>query len=538
MATVYRARHRNGHRVAIKVLRSDLVVHRTVVERFLVEGYVANRVDHPAIVRVLDDGIADDGCPFLVMELLEGTSLDLHVRRGKKERLPPLSEEEAGSVVETLAEVLVEAEASGVIHRDIKPSNVFRTRDGAIKLLDFGIAFVADEPIAHATATGMAMGTPAFMAPEQARGRKELMGAWSDQFSAAATVLTLLAGRPLRGGGTYAEDFAMAMVQPFPRAATLGVPIGPALGAVLDRAVSLDVGARFPSATSFLQAIRDARRTPALPLDELTLRVSKPEIGTGTVRMGADVARAVSAAVAAHGASKSPQPVPPAPGSRPSLPNAQPVPPVPRSWPSLPDDVPVPPAPRSRSALSEATPLVAAPFQPTPPDRRRYFALGGAAFVGVVVIGVALRSLQGSPTSAANASVTEAVAVAPKPEPLASAPVLPVPAPVTGPSAGTPERTSHSASASVTPAPTASVAATASARTVPKPAYEVLSEPGSERVSDANRARVFLNAGNYTAVRTLLDPKARAGRADAEEKAILRAACKGLKDFECLARVH
>jgi serine/threonine-protein kinase len=429
--------------------------------------------------------------------------------------------------LETLAEVLVEAEASGVIHRDIKPSNVFRTRDGAIKLLDFGIAFVADEPIAHATATGMAMGTPAFMAPEQARGRKELMGAWSDQFSAAATVLTLLAGRPLRGGGTYAEDFAMAMVQPFPRAATLGAPIGPALGAVLDRAVSLDVGARFPSATSFLQAIRDARRTPALPLDEQTLRVSKPEIGTGTVRMGVDVARAVSAAVAAHGASKSPQPVPSAPGSRPSLPDALSLP-VPRSWPSLPDDVPVPPAPRSPSALSEATP---------PPDRRRYLALGGAALVGVVVVGVALRSLHGSPTSpAANASVNEAVAAAPKPpEPLASAPVLPVPTAVTGPSSGTPERTSHSAS---TPAPTASVLAPASARTVPKPAYEVLSEPGSERVSDASRARVFLNAGNYTAVRTLLDPKARAGRADAEEKAILRAACKGLKDFECLARVH
>ncbi|HWZ91657.1 MAG TPA: serine/threonine-protein kinase, partial [Polyangiaceae bacterium] len=137
--TVYQAVHRNGRHVAVKVLHPELAYHSTIRKRFLSEGYAANRVRHPGAVAVLDDGEEADGTAFLVMELLEGRSLaKLLSERGAL----PVAEVVAAAL--STLEVLAAAHDNGVVHRDVKPGNIFATLDGKIKLLDFGIAQVAD----------------------------------------------------------------------------------------------------------------------------------------------------------------------------------------------------------------------------------------------------------------------------------------------------------------------------------------------------------------------------------------------------------
>ena len=168
MATVYLASHRNGSRAAIKMLHPSLNVDAQTLQRFLREGYAANKVDHPGAVRVIDDDTSEDGSAFLVMELLEGASLDQLVR----DRPMPLGE--ALRVTRLALEVLMSAHAHGIVHRDIKPENIFVTKDGTVKILDFGIARLREQAgggTSGSTLGGMVLGTPAFMPPEQARGR-------------------------------------------------------------------------------------------------------------------------------------------------------------------------------------------------------------------------------------------------------------------------------------------------------------------------------------------------------------------------------
>jgi len=171
MAAVYAGRHRNGARAAVKVLDPRLARHPGVRERFLREGYAANRVEHPGAVKVLDDDLIqsgpDEGTAYIVMELLEGESLE-----ERFERPPPITELELLSLTASILDVLDAAHARGVVHRDLKPANVFLVRDPEatqrVKLLDFGLARLSEG--ATPTEFGIALGTPAYMSPEQAAG--------------------------------------------------------------------------------------------------------------------------------------------------------------------------------------------------------------------------------------------------------------------------------------------------------------------------------------------------------------------------------
>src|SRR5262249_36766043 len=136
MAAVYAAAHRNGNRVAIKFLLERCADDPDIRHLFSREAYVANQVDHPGAVPVLDDDVDDEGCPFLIMPLLEGETLRTRWERAKRRLLLA----EVGVFLYEVLEVLESAHAKGIVHRDTKPENIFITTRGAIRVLDFGIA--------------------------------------------------------------------------------------------------------------------------------------------------------------------------------------------------------------------------------------------------------------------------------------------------------------------------------------------------------------------------------------------------------------
>jgi serine/threonine-protein kinase len=256
MAAVYAATHRNGLRGAVKMLHRACSADESIQQRFLREGYIANKVGHSGAVRVLDDDVTPDGSAFLVMELLDGNGLfELAERAGGK-----LDVESVLRFTDRVLDVLAAAHDNGIVHRDIKPENIFVTHDGRVKVLDFGIAGIVDPPKDHAraTQTGTPMGTPAFMAPEQARGRWDLVGPQSDVWSAGAMMFTLLSGQLLFSDGTVAELLA-ALVTKTPRSLAEVCPEAPrSVVDLVDRALSRSLADRWPDARAMQDAVRAA----------------------------------------------------------------------------------------------------------------------------------------------------------------------------------------------------------------------------------------------------------------------------------------
>jgi eukaryotic-like serine/threonine-protein kinase len=253
MATVFRATHRNGSRAALKILHPHVAAMQDMRDRFLREGYVANRVDHPGVVRVLDDDeIEEEGLVFLVMELLEGQTLkDLWSRSDQK-----LPVDVVVDVTLRTLDVLVAAHAKGIVHRDIKPDNIFLTTDGALKILDFGIARLREGTgKTHATETGATLGTPAFMAPEQARSRWDEIDARCDLFAVGATMWTMLTGRLVHEAKTLSELLVAAATEQVAPIATLLPTLPPEVAKVIDRSLRFDRVERWPDAISMRAAL-------------------------------------------------------------------------------------------------------------------------------------------------------------------------------------------------------------------------------------------------------------------------------------------
>ena len=257
MATVYAATHRNGREVAIKLLHPELSLGTDMRNRFLREGHAANAVKHSGAVAVLDDDVAEDGGAFLVMELLRGESLeDLWERSAR--RLPLDSLAVYG---EQLLDVLAAAHGKGIVHRDIKPANIFlATReDGSqvIKVLDFGIARLRDAASSVATQTGMMMGTPAFMAPEQARAKTTEIDAQTDVWAAGATLFTLASGELVHEGDNAQDMLINAATTPARSLTSVMPDAPPAFVRIVDRALAFDKPSRWPSAAAMRDALRE-----------------------------------------------------------------------------------------------------------------------------------------------------------------------------------------------------------------------------------------------------------------------------------------
>ena len=255
MASVYEAVHRNGKRFAVKLLHSEVSIHEDIRTRFLREGYVANKVEHPGAVTVIDDDIADDGAAFLVMELLEGEPVDAFVVR-QGGRLPLRA---VLCIADQLLDVLAAANAQQIVHRDIKPANIFLTREGQLKVLDFGVARWRGEAAGgFTTNTGIALGTPAFMAPEQALGRAAEIDGQSDVFAVGATLFALLSGHAVHDAQSAQEQMVLAATKP-PKSLGEADPDSPtSVVAIVDKALAFAKKDRWANAATMRDAIRVA----------------------------------------------------------------------------------------------------------------------------------------------------------------------------------------------------------------------------------------------------------------------------------------
>jgi len=170
--------------VAVKLLAGDLQDEPETRERFYREARITAQLDHPNIVRVLDIG-EDDGRPYIAMELLDGLSLRDHLKAN-----PRLSIADRIELIVQLYSGLEAAHAQGAVHRDVKPGNIMVSRDGHLTILDFGLARLKSSTL---TAHGAVFGSPGYMSPEQAAGRR--VDERSDIFSAAAVGYLILSGR-------------------------------------------------------------------------------------------------------------------------------------------------------------------------------------------------------------------------------------------------------------------------------------------------------------------------------------------------------
>ena len=256
MGAVYEATHRNGLRGALKILDRRLGSSDAARKRFLREGLLANEVGHSGAVSVLDDDETEDGCAFLVMELLTGATLEQLAERSGG-MLPMVQVTHCAIRV---LDALEAAHARGIVHRDIKPENLFVTSNGTLKILDFGVAAFMRPAIASTvTQTGEVMGTPAFMAPEQARGRWTLVDGQSDLYALGASMFTLMTGELVHGDvGTSAEMLAAVITRRAPSLSELLPDAPPELVSAIDGALQADKAERWPDAAAMRVALEAA----------------------------------------------------------------------------------------------------------------------------------------------------------------------------------------------------------------------------------------------------------------------------------------
>jgi eukaryotic-like serine/threonine-protein kinase len=284
MAEVHRGRDlRLGREVAVKVLRSDLARDPSFQVRFRREAQAAASLNHPAIVAVYDTGedrTANGATPYIVMEYVEGDTLrDVLRREG------PLDPERAMSLTADICGALDFSHRNGIVHRDVKPGNVMLTPQGAVKVMDFGIARAVSDSAATMTSTAAVIGTAQYLSPEQARG--EAVDARSDVYSVGCMLYELVTGAPPFTGDSPVS-VAYQHVREDPRLpSSINPAVPPALDAILLKAMSKNPANRYQSAAEMrndlLRAIAGQRveATPVMGDVEKTTLLGAAPAGYG-----------------------------------------------------------------------------------------------------------------------------------------------------------------------------------------------------------------------------------------------------------------
>ncbi len=294
MGEVFRAEHAfAGRTVAIKLLRPELAANEDLSRRLFFEAQAVNRIRHPNIVDVLDAGIADEG-PYLVMEYLRGTSLATALDREGRLDLTT-----AIAVAIPVLTALEAAHVEGIVHRDLKPGNIFLAlgKTGpTVKVLDFGVAKAVGAGAGH-TSTGMVLGTPDYLSPEQATG-EPLVDGRSDVFSAGTVLFETLTGkRPFEAPAAIATAYRIVHADT-PTLAALGIFGAELLDPVLARALAKQPDDRFRSAAemaSALAGIAPSDEARALALGVMIKRLLGETTGPQPIAFAPTVAASVSA---------------------------------------------------------------------------------------------------------------------------------------------------------------------------------------------------------------------------------------------------
>ena len=256
MGSVFLASHKRlpGKQVAIKLLHAEMI-EDDVLARFRREAEIASRLGHPNIVTVHDFNVTPDGTPYLVLEYLQGESLAQRLRAG------PLPIDQILSIVRQIGSALAAAHRGGIVHRDLKPQNIFLVPtevDGQhveiAKVLDFGISKIRGSETVK-TQESTLLGTPQYMAPEQARGEHASCDERTDVFAFGAIVYEMLCGHPAFQGASIPE-VVFKVVYEQPMAITEAAPgVSPAVALAVNQAMAKVAAERFSNVSSFVEAM-------------------------------------------------------------------------------------------------------------------------------------------------------------------------------------------------------------------------------------------------------------------------------------------
>jgi serine/threonine-protein kinase len=286
MGSVHAATHPViGKRAAIKVVRAELVRSTGMAERFVQEARAVNHIDHPSVVDIFDIGQLPDGRPYLVMELLRGRTLGDRMEQG---RMSPL---EAIDVLLQVADALVAAHAHGVVHRDLKPDNIYLNEGAgsgsvAVKIVDWGIAKLRDDASPSSmslTTSGVILGTPQYVSPEQARGKN--LDERSDIYSLGVIAYEMFLEGPPFVAESVADMVAMHLREPPPPPSDVWPDIPAKLECLLLAMLAKSASDR-PTLAEITETLRETRTT-------LSIRMSLPRdrLATGSIPPPTSVAQ-------------------------------------------------------------------------------------------------------------------------------------------------------------------------------------------------------------------------------------------------------
>ncbi|ROR43269.1 protein kinase domain-containing protein [Kitasatospora cineracea] len=242
--------------VAVKTLHTELGREASFKERFRREAQAVARLQHTNIVSVFDSGedVAPDGTttPYIVMEFVEGRSLK-DVLDEQVTTLGAMPNEQALKITAAVLAALEASHDQGLVHRDIKPANVMVSTKGVVKVMDFGIARALQSGVTSMTQTGMVVGTPQYLSPEQALGKS--VDARSDLYSVGCMLFELLSGQlPFDGDSAFSIAYKHVQETP-PAPSTLNRAVTPGIDALVERALRKDPAQRFPTAEAMREEV-------------------------------------------------------------------------------------------------------------------------------------------------------------------------------------------------------------------------------------------------------------------------------------------
>lgn len=258
-ATNVASKEKPKTRGAVKVLHPELSRRPSVLKVLLAEARLVAGIAHPGTVKVLDDGVTEDGCAYIAFELLVGQTLE-SLRQARGGRVPL---DEMMPIGDAVMDALSAVHAAGVVHRDLKPHNIFVLEGGGVKLLDFGLAKLRGYT---ADAAQDVFGTPSFMPPEQALGLAKKVDAQSDVWSLGATLFYALSGQPAHVA-KQVDAMLLATKSARPRSLAEAAPELPSkIVAVVDRALAYFKAERWPDIASMRVAWQEAHPRWLAPL--------------------------------------------------------------------------------------------------------------------------------------------------------------------------------------------------------------------------------------------------------------------------------